>query len=79
MSFLLNAIVSSPVPEPPVTWSAAWRLLIALPVGFLVLLGVLWAGTALAGFVKRHAAAKAKSNLSATSPTSPEQISEENK
>ena len=78
MSFLLNAIVSSPAPEPPVTWSAAWRLLIALPVGFLVLLGVFWAGTALAGFVKRHAA-KAKSNLSATNPTPPEQIPEENK
>ncbi len=65
MHFLFDIIVSSPPPEPPVTWGSAWRLLVALPVGFLVLLAIFWAGIALAGYLKRHAS-RVKSNLGAS-------------
>ena len=67
---LLDIIVSSPPPEPPASWSGTWRLLVALPVGFLVLLGVFWAGVALAGCLKRHSG-RMKSNLSAEAPMMP--------
>ena len=70
MLFLLDIIVSSPQPEPPASWDETWRLLVALPVGFLVLLGVFWAGVALAGHIKRHAS-RMKSNLSASVPEVP--------
>lgn len=66
MNPLLDVIVVSTPPEPEATWSGAWQLLLAIPVGFLVLLGVVWLGTAVASYVKRHAA-KVKSNLSASS------------
>lgn len=65
---VFDVIVSSPPPEPEVTWGTAWRLLVALPVGFLVLLGIFWAGIALAGYLRRHAS-RVKSNLSAELPT----------
>ena len=67
---LLDIIVSSPPPEPSASWGEAWRLLVALPVGFLVLLGVFWAGVALVGYIKRHAS-RMKSNLSASVPKPP--------
>ena len=51
------------------TWGTAWRMLVALPVGFLVLLGIFWAGIALAKCLKRHSG-RLRSNLSA-SPTVP--------
>ncbi|MBO4619040.1 MAG: hypothetical protein J5654_02915 [Victivallales bacterium] len=68
---LLDIIVSSPPPEPSASWGEAWRLLVALPVGFLFLLGVFWAGVALVGYIKRHAS-RMKSNLSASVPKLPE-------
>lgn len=75
MFFLLDIIISSPQPEPTATWDSAWRMLIALPVGFLVLLGIFWAGIALAGYLKRHSG-QLKSNLSA-SPAVPAERSDE--
>lgn len=74
---LLDIIVSSPPPEPSASWSEAWRLLVALPVGFLVLLGVFWAGVALVGYIKRHAS-RMKSNLSfsASEPPTADEKSE---
>ena len=69
---VFDVVVSSPPPEPEVTWGAAWRLLVALPVGFLLLLGIFWAGIALAGYLRRHAG-KIKSNLGATPEEPPEE------
>ena len=69
---VFDVIVSSPPPEPEVTWGTAWRLLVALPVGFLLLLGIFWAGIALAGYLRRHAG-KIKSNLGATPEEPPEE------
>ncbi|MBR6470574.1 MAG: hypothetical protein IKS83_02135 [Victivallales bacterium] len=72
MLFLLDIIVSSPPPEPPASWSSAWRLLVALPVGFVLLLGMFWAGWTLARCLKRHAG-RVRSNLGETPevPSSP--------
>ena len=74
---VFDVIVSSPPPEPEVTWGTAWRLLVALPVGFLVLLGIFWAGVALVGYIKRHAS-RMKSNLSfsASEPPTADEKSE---
>ena len=71
MLYLLDIVVSSPPPEPPVTWGTAWRLLVALPIGFLILLGAFWTGVALARYLKHHAG-RVKSNLSASVPKLPE-------
>ena len=72
---LLDIIVSSPPLEPSASWSSSWRLLVALPVGFLILLGVFWAGVALAKCLKRHSG-QLKSNLSASPNVSAEHSDE---
>ena len=68
---LLDIIVSSPPPEPEVTWGTVWRLFVALPVGFLILLGAFWMGIAVASYLKRRGSCR-KSNLSASVPKPPE-------